>query len=102
MKPFQKAGEYIDRVMIEEKGVPGCDLIVMKDHEVLYRHTGGQVSADAHYFLFSCSKPVTVAAAMQLVEAGKLDLNGLVSAYLPAFSELLSKRMASDPLPQCR
>lgn len=88
---FENVREYIDRVMIGEKGVPGVDITVMRDHKCLYRYMAGQAAADRHYFMYSCTKPVTVAAVMRLVEEGRLSLQDPVAKYLPAFSQLYTE-----------
>src|SRR5688572_8610947 len=41
---------------------------------------------DALFLVASITKPVTVAAAMMLVERGELALEDRVSAYVPAFA----------------
>ena len=77
-------------------GIPGCDVIVMRDHEVLFRHMAGfrdreanlPMTGDEMYFMYSCSKPVTVTAAMQLLERGKFLLTDPVAEYLPEFGRL--------------
>ena len=91
---FAKLAAYIDT--LPSVGVPGCDLIVYRDHEQIFRRTAGfrdaertqPMRGDETYWLFSCSKVFTTCAAMQLIEAGKLHPDDLVSAYLPAYAEL--------------
>lgn len=111
MNNFQAVGDYIDQVILGQKGVPSCDIMVKKEHQLLYRHTSGvsnletktPISPDARYFLYSCTKPVTVAVAMRLVEQGLLELDAPVAQYLPVFSQLTVKdgevlRPARTPL----
>ena len=91
---FEKLAAYIDT--LPAKGVPGCDFIVYKDHQQIFRRLAGfrdadktqPMRGDETYWLFSCSKVFTTCAAMQLVEAGKLHPDDPVSAYLPAYAEL--------------
>ena len=91
---FSKLTAYLDS--LRDKCVPGCDLIVNRGHEQLYRHMAGVRDAagaepmrgDELYRLYSCTKVFTTCAAMQLIEQGKLSLDDPVSAYLPAYAHL--------------
>ena len=65
-----------------EMGVPGFDLILMRDGKEIFRHMGGfsdlekkiPIRGDELYNIYSCSKPATITCAMQLWEQGKFDL----------------------------
>jgi methyl acetate hydrolase len=46
------------------------------------------IGVDSLFKIASMTKPVTTAAALQLVEQGRLDLEAPVDAYLPEFAEL--------------
>lgn len=91
---FSKLTAYIDH--LSDHFVPSCDIIVMRDHEVLYRHMMGHrdeagkepLRGDETYCLYSCSKVTTTLAAMQLIEQGKLSLDAPVADYLPAYQEM--------------
>ena len=91
---FSKVGAYMDT--LQEVLVPGCDLVVYKDHEMIYRHMSGfrdgnfkqPMRGDEIFFLYSCSKVFTTCAVMQLIERGLLNLDDPVSRYLPAFKDL--------------
>lgn len=89
---LKAVGEYADRVIVGEKGVPGVDITVMRDHKLLYRHLSGNASAGGRYFMYSCTKPVTVAAVMRLIEDGLLSLQDPVEKYLPGFSQLFTEK----------
>lgn len=67
-------------------GVPGCELIVCRRGEILYHECVGKATPESRYLMYSCTKPVTAAAAMHLVEAGRMRLDDPVSKYLPAFA----------------
>ena len=53
------------------RGVPGCELAVCRDHEVLFHECAGYSDAalqrptapEDRWWLYSCTKPVTAAAA---------------------------------------
>ena len=83
---FEKLTEYLDSLG-ESYGVPGLDCKVMKDHQVLYRHSAGYsdflgkrpVFGNELYDLYSATKVVTMLAVMQLVEQGRLGLEDELS-----------------------
>ena len=92
---FNKLREYQEN--LESRfGIPATDLIVMKDHKVIYRHMCGYsdfarsmpVNANDLYRLFSATKIITATAAMQLVERGKLRLFDRLDTYLPEFAAM--------------
>ena len=80
-------------------GIPCFDLIVYKDGKCILRHMGGYsdpekkipVKGDEKYHIYSCSKLITCAAAMQLWERKMFSLEDNLSDYLPAFSDMLVK-----------
>lgn len=90
----EKLTEYLDS--LSKMGIPGADCIVMKDHQVIYRHMVGTndaaysvpVNGKEQYLMFSMTKVQTMTAVMQLVEQGKLSLQDEVSKYLPAYKNL--------------
>lgn len=90
---FTPVTDYIENVLRKEKGVPCCDVLIRRGHETLLRYFSGvsdyegntPLRGDELYYMYSCTKPVTCAAAMQLVEQGKLLLDAPVSDYLPAY-----------------
>ena len=92
---FTPVTDYIDNVLVREKGVPGCDVLIRRGHETLLRHFSGvsdyqglvPIRGDEVYYMYSCTKPITCAAAMQLVEQGKLLLDAPVADYLPAYRD---------------
>ncbi|MEI7915064.1 MAG: serine hydrolase domain-containing protein [Mycobacteriaceae bacterium] len=69
---------------------------VLQVNEVGFRdvETGLPMSRDTIFRIASMTKPVTVAAAMALVEEGKLALSDPVSRWLP---ELADMRVLADP-----
>ncbi len=93
MTSFPKLTAHLDSI-VENNLTPANDCIVCKDHEILYRHFSGHldaekttpVSEDTLYYLFSGSKVITVTAALQLIEQGKMDLDDPVMKYLPDYA----------------
>ena len=94
---FSRLTEYMN--YLDKLNVPGCDLAVYRDHELIYRHQAGYrdlartepMQGDEAFFLYSATKVFTTCAAMQLIEQGKMNLDDPVSAYLPAYASLTVK-----------
>jgi CubicO group peptidase (beta-lactamase class C family) len=82
----------IDRA-VDERRVVGSVVVVMQDGEVVYRRAAGLADRetnrpmrdDAIFRVASLSKPVVSAAAMVLVERGRMDLQDPVTKWLPEF-----------------
>ena len=89
---FEKLTQLLDG-LVDGHGVPGSDCIVIRDHEVLYRHMRGYSDYDRKvpvsdrdmYYLYSCTKVVTNTAILKLVEDGRIHLYDPVAKYLPEF-----------------
>ena len=92
---FSKLNRYLDNLH-RDYGVPGYELIIRKDHETIFRRTGGfsdyrntvPVAETDLYYLYSNSKVITMTAAMQLAEQGKIRLDDPVADYLPEFARM--------------
>ena len=92
---FSKLTEYLN-TLEARYGVHGLDCKIMRRHEMLYRHMAGHsdyartrpVSSDDLYDLYSCTKVITMAGVMQLIEQGKLGLDDPLSQYLPEFETM--------------
>ena len=93
---FDKLTNYLNDEIYATKRIPGCDIMITKGYDVVYRGQFGYadlenntpVSTDSQYYLYSCTKPVTVTGAMRLVEAGKIDLNTPAEYYLPELKDV--------------
>ncbi len=89
---FDSLSRYLDT--LPEKGIPGCDMIVMQDHKTIFRHMAGEgrpgekMRGDETYWLYSATKVFTMTAGMQLVEKGLIKLDDPVSKYLPEFENM--------------
>lgn len=78
---------------------PFFDMIVHKDGKEIYRKkygfadekNGVPVSGNEQCYLYSCSKIVTCAAALTLLEKGKYHMDDPVKRYLPEFSAIRVK-----------
>lgn len=91
---FEPLRAYMQSLM--GKGVPALEMIVMRDHETLFHEVMGYSDAqqtvkatpDDRYWLYSCTKPVTAAAAMRAMEEGLFTLEQPVSEILPAYKDV--------------
>jgi CubicO group peptidase (beta-lactamase class C family) len=91
----QETVDAIIEAAVREQQIVGISVAVAKEGKiVLERHYGfehreNKIPAGPHtmYRWASISKPVTAVAAMQLVEAGKLNLEADVRSIVPAFPE---------------
>lgn len=54
-----------------------------RDDRVRFTGAAGDATPDSPYFIASVTKMYTVAVLMQLVDEGRLDLDALLTAYLP-------------------
>lgn len=76
-----------------ELGVPGLELVVCRDHQILFHECMGYsdyvcmraASCEDLYWMYSCTKPVTATAGMQCLEMGLFKLDDPVYEYLPAY-----------------
>lgn len=91
---FSKMEKFLDWLVTWR--IPGVDCIVIKDGETVFRHMAGyadieagrEMRGDEIYNMWSCSKPITCAAAMTLYERGDFLLTDPLERYMPEFSEM--------------
>jgi len=82
-----------------ELGLQGYDLIVYKDGKCVYRKFDGYsdienkvpMNGKERYNIYSCSKPITATAALQLWEKGLFSLEDKLADYMPEFSRMTVK-----------
>jgi CubicO group peptidase (beta-lactamase class C family) len=79
-------------VLVARRGV----LVAERAFGVLDRQSRRPYTTETIYPIASISKPIAAAAAMILVDEGKLGLNDPVERYLPAFKEQKYKTPAGD------
>ncbi len=76
--------------------IPGAVMLIARHGKLAYFHAFGMrdqranapMQTDAILRLGSMSKPITIAAAMMLVEEGRLSLNDPIAKYLPQFANM--------------
>lgn len=88
---FAAIDAYVESQM-QEIRIPGLALGIVQGDQIVYLKgygiadpTGRGVTAQTPFRLASLAKPVTALAVMQLVEAGKVELDAPVQRYLPYF-----------------
>lgn len=104
---FEKTKSICDGFL--EMGIPGFDLLVYKDGQEILRYMGGYADRERRipmrgnerYNIYSCSKPITCTAAMQLWEKGLFSLEDELSKYMPEFAEMTVKT-PKGLVPACR
>ena len=95
MKELSKEVREIMKEYIGDNSVAGVTVLAVQDGKEICDcqegmadiENGRVMKRDTIFRLYSQTKPVTGAAAMILMERGKLDLYQPVAEYLPAFRE---------------
>jgi CubicO group peptidase (beta-lactamase class C family) len=94
---------------VDKKEIPGAVILIARHGKIGYfeafgyrdREAGAPMSRDAIFRIASMTKPVTVVAAMILIDQGRLNLSDPVSRYLPEFKDVkvgVEKKDASGTL----
>jgi CubicO group peptidase (beta-lactamase class C family) len=81
---------------IQDKKITGGIVLVARNGKLVFQETYGlrnvdgelPVERDTIFRIYSMSKAITSAAALILVDEGKLDLDAPVAKYLPEFAEM--------------
>jgi CubicO group peptidase (beta-lactamase class C family) len=81
---------------VDARDLPGAVVAIARNGKLAYLEAIGfedhgkqiPIKPDAIFWIASMSKPVTSAAAMILVEEGKLELDAPVSRYLPELKDM--------------
>jgi hypothetical protein len=88
---FDAVDDYISTRM-KELGIPGAALVIVQGDQIVHLKAFGVADADGRlvtpqtpFFTGSTGKSFTALAIMQLVEAGKINLDAPVQTYLPWF-----------------
>ena len=98
MDKFKRLREFMDEV-IEKNKFPGIDCVVYQNHEEIFRHTAGYMDMEnkvkpaknALYNIYSATKLITITAALQLVEQGRMLLLDPLYKYLPEYENMMVK-----------
>ena len=100
---FEKLTRMLDAFI--DNGTHGYDCVVYQDGKCVYRHMNGysdaerkiSVCGDELYYVYSCSKVITVTAAMQLYERGLFDLDDKLEKYIPEYKTMYVKNEQGEP-----
>src|SRR5262249_1826863 len=93
-----KLGE-VDRFMeraVSDQKIAGGIVIISHNGKIGFFHTYGmadreakkEMKPDTIFRIYSMSKAITTAAALNLYDAGKIGLDDPVSKYIPSFANL--------------
>ncbi|RIX59494.1 class A beta-lactamase-related serine hydrolase [Paenibacillus nanensis] len=99
---FKPLSQFIDR--ITSWRIPWAEVMVIHRNETVFRYRNGFVNLEeqtpideGHIInIYSMTKIMTCAAALQLVEKGTILLNDPLSAYLPEFAEMTVRKKLAD------
>lgn len=86
------ADAVLARAVEGRPGVPGVVAVATGRDGIIYEGVAGHraqgveapMTADTVFAIYSATKPITATAVLQLVEAGRLDLDAPAKDYLPA------------------
>lgn len=99
----QNKVDEIDKLInyYSDNGYLNGAVLVAEGGEIIYKRAAGNAvmswnvpnNIDSKFQLFSVSKQFTALIALQLVNEGKIDLNGTISDYLPYYRKDNGKRI---------
>ena len=88
---YDAVDAYVEQQM-RRLNIPGASLAIVEDDKITHlrgfgrARPGGEVpTPQTPFFIGSLTKSITALAVMQLVEAGKVELDAPVQCYLPWF-----------------
>jgi CubicO group peptidase (beta-lactamase class C family) len=92
---LERVSDYMRNEVATGK-IPGAIVLIQQHGRPVYFEKFGvrdiesrhPMTADTIFRLYSMSKPITTAAAMVLVQDGKLALDDPLSKYIPAFADV--------------
>lgn len=94
---FTKLKDFMDG--LTHQLVPGNSAVVYKDGKKVFEYSSGyadlekgvKMTGEELIYIYSCSKPATAAAAMQLYERGAYLLSDPIYDYMPEFKDMYVK-----------
>lgn len=99
---FKPLSQFIDR--ITSWRIPWAEVMVIRRNETVFRYRNGFVNLEEQtpidegriINIYSMTKIMTCAAALQLVEKGAILLNDPLSAYLPEYADMTVRKKLAD------
>ncbi|WP_375173354.1 serine hydrolase domain-containing protein [Pseudooceanicola sp.] len=83
------------QALIDKGMMPGAVIMLIRDGQIAHLSSlgkqapdGPEMTEDAIFRIYSMTKPIVSAAAMMLVEDGRLVLDAPVATYIPEFAEM--------------
>jgi CubicO group peptidase (beta-lactamase class C family) len=73
---------------IAEGKIPGAVMLVARHGKIAYLEALGMRNKDALFRLGSMTKPITIVAAMTLIEEGRFRLSTPIAQFLPQFNRM--------------
>lgn len=94
---FTKIKEFMDFMASER--TPSNAIAIYIENKPVFSYASGYadlenkvpLTGNEMFHIFSCSKPATVTAALQLIEQGKLHLDDPLYKYIPEFKDMSVK-----------
>ena len=91
---FETLKAYCDSFL--DYGLPGFDLVIYQGGSCVLRHMNGYsdfenkipMNGKERYNIYSCTKVITVTAALMLWEKGLFSLDDRLSDYMPEFTHM--------------
>lgn len=94
---FENVKKLLDKS--EALGIPAMDIVIFHKGREVFREIRGKMDEEGTpltestlFDIYSCSKFITCAAALTLLEEGKFSLDDNIADYLPAFSDMKVKK----------
>jgi CubicO group peptidase (beta-lactamase class C family) len=86
--------QHLQQHYVDSGRIPGCDTLVARHGQVVYRSTLGRMDIerdrplrdDTLYRIYSMTKPITSIALMMLYEEGRFLLNDPVTKFIPQWA----------------
>ncbi len=102
---FTKLKDFMERLTAWR--IPGNAAVVYYKGEKVFEYSSGYsdvesktpMKGDELFNIYSCSKPVTCVAALQLLEQGKYLLDDPISDYIPEYKEMYVKDVKGGKTP---
>jgi CubicO group peptidase (beta-lactamase class C family) len=103
LESFAEVDAYVEEQM-RRFNIPGASLAIVEGDQIVHLRGFGRAHPDGEpptpqtpFFIGSLTKSFTALAVMQLVEAGKIDLDAPVQRYLPWFRVADPQASAQTP-----
>ncbi len=95
---FSIISDFMDN-MVQTGRTPGCSIVVYRHGKKVFRYTVGvrdlatrvPLTGGEYFRIFSCSKPLTAVAGLQLLEKGAFLLSDPLSEYIPEYKTMYVK-----------